>query len=202
LIRELQTNRAVELVKIAGFPKAPPDGALHNGPAALVFETKAAPPCEPGFQMPVLSAPGRRTGSLRALKEVFPVRRAALLEALERFGFDFYDLLKKDFELGHSDAQIGWRHGVDAKWIQAQRRRLGLSRSCVSVISASCVCQRLATSSQIRHVAYKRIEGKGFEWPRISDGIITINKSQFEALFEGLDWKRVTARSVRRPVAV
>jgi transcriptional regulator of acetoin/glycerol metabolism len=62
---------------------------------------------------------------LRALKEVFPVRRAALLEALERFGFDFYDLLKKDFELGHSDAQIGWRHGVDAKWIQAQRRRLG-----------------------------------------------------------------------------
>ncbi len=48
----------------------------------------------------------------------------------------------------------------------------------------------------------KRIEGKGFEWPRISDGMITINKAQFEALFEGLDWKRVTARSARRPVAV
>ena len=69
--------------------------------------------------------PIRRTGSLRALKEVFPVRRAALLEALERFDFDFYDLLKKDFELGHSDVQIARRHGVDAKWIQAQRRRLG-----------------------------------------------------------------------------
>jgi transposase len=29
-----------------------------------------------------------------------------------------------------------------------------------------------------------------------------MNKSQFEALFEGLDWKRVTARGMRRPVAV
>ncbi|MDA5555132.1 IS66 family insertion sequence element accessory protein TnpB [Shimia sp. MMG029] len=46
---------------------------------------------------------------------------------------------------------------------------------------------------------YKRIEGKGFEWPSISDGVITINKSQFEALFEGLDWKRVVPRHSRRP---
>jgi len=46
---------------------------------------------------------------------------------------------------------------------------------------------------------YKRIEGKGFEWPRISDGDITINKSQFEAFFEGLDWKRVVSRHSRRP---
>ena len=51
-------------------------------------------------------------------------------------------------------------------------------------------------------MTYKRIEGKGFEWQRMSDGVITLNKSQFEALFEGLDWKRVTARNVRRPVAV
>ena len=40
-------------------------------------------------------------------------------------------------------------------------------------------------------MTYKRIEGKGFEWPRIQDGMIDMNKSQFEALFEGLDWKRV-----------
>lgn len=48
-------------------------------------------------------------------------------------------------------------------------------------------------------LVYKRIEGKGFEWPRIYDGVITISKSQFEALFEGLDWKRVTSRHVRKP---
>lgn len=65
-----------------------------------------------------------RTGSLKALKEVFPVRRAALLEALARFGFDFDDLLMKDFGQDNSDAQIAERHGVDAKWIRAQRKRL------------------------------------------------------------------------------
>lgn len=51
-------------------------------------------------------------------------------------------------------------------------------------------------------MTYKRIEGKGFEWPKIVDGMISLNKSQFEALFEGLDWKRVTARHMRRPIAV
>ena len=51
-------------------------------------------------------------------------------------------------------------------------------------------------------MTYKRIEGKGIEWPRIQNGMINMNKSQFEALFEGLDWKRVTARAKRRPVAV
>ena len=50
--------------------------------------------------------------------------------------------------------------------------------------------------------SFKRIEGKGFEWPRIHDGMITMNKSQFEALSEGLNWKRVTARGMRRPIAV
>ena len=48
---------------------------------------------------------------------------------------------------------------------------------------------------------YKRIEGKGFEWPRMKDVIITINKSQFEALFEGLNWKRVTPRRAIKPRA-
>ena len=50
-------------------------------------------------------------------------------------------------------------------------------------------------------MTYKRIEGKGFEWPRMSDGVITLGKSQFEALFEGLDWKQMTAQNVRRPIA-
>ncbi|WP_371812073.1 IS66 family insertion sequence element accessory protein TnpB [Ruegeria sp. R13_0] len=50
-------------------------------------------------------------------------------------------------------------------------------------------------------MTYKRIEGRGFEWPQMRDGVISINKSQFEALFEGLDWKCVTPRYSRRPVA-
>ena len=51
-------------------------------------------------------------------------------------------------------------------------------------------------------MTYKRIEGSGFVWPRMTDGVITINRSQFEALFEGLDWQRVVPRHVRKPVAV
>jgi transposase len=51
-------------------------------------------------------------------------------------------------------------------------------------------------------MTYKRIEGSAFVWPRMSDGVITINRSQFEALFEGLDWQRVVPRHVRKPIAV
>ena len=51
-------------------------------------------------------------------------------------------------------------------------------------------------------MTYKRIEGSGFVWPRMSDGMITINRSQCEALFEDLDWQRVVPRHVRKPVAV
>jgi len=36
---------------------------------------------------------------------------------------------------------------------------------------------------------------------RFSDGVIGLSKGQFEALFEGLDWRRVLARRVRRPGA-
>lgn len=38
-------------------------------------------------------------------------------------------------------------------------------------------------------LTYKRIEETGFVWPRMSDGVITLNRSQFEALSEGLDWQ-------------
>ncbi len=51
-------------------------------------------------------------------------------------------------------------------------------------------------------MTYKRIEGSGFVWPQMSDGVITISRSQFEALFEGLDWRRVVPRHSRRPAAV
>ncbi|WP_434290715.1 IS66 family insertion sequence element accessory protein TnpB [Celeribacter sp. SCSIO 80788] len=49
-------------------------------------------------------------------------------------------------------------------------------------------------------MVYKRIEGRGFVWPNVRNGVVSLNKAQFEALFEGIDWKRVTIRHVRRPV--
>ena len=51
-------------------------------------------------------------------------------------------------------------------------------------------------------MVYKRIEGGHFEWLRMVDGLITLNKAQFEALFDGLNWKQVLSRKVRKPVAV
>ena len=50
-------------------------------------------------------------------------------------------------------------------------------------------------------MAYKRLEQGKFAWPGISDGVMRLSKGQFEALFEGLDWRRVLARRVCRPGA-
>ncbi|MBK4216159.1 IS66 family insertion sequence element accessory protein TnpB [Paracoccus caeni] len=49
-------------------------------------------------------------------------------------------------------------------------------------------------------LVHKRIEGVGFVWPRTRDGVISLTRSQFEALFDGLDWTKVRARTQRRPV--
>ncbi len=46
---------------------------------------------------------------------------------------------------------------------------------------------------------YKRIEGAGFIWPKLSDGTMTLTKAQFEALFEGIDWRRVASAPYHRP---
>lgn len=50
-------------------------------------------------------------------------------------------------------------------------------------------------------MAYKRLEDGKFAWPGISDGVMRLSRAQFEALFEGLDWRRVTARRVQAPAA-
>jgi len=50
-------------------------------------------------------------------------------------------------------------------------------------------------------MAYKRLEQGKFSWPAIHDGIMRLSKAQFEALFEGLDWRRVYAPRVHRPIA-
>jgi transposase len=49
--------------------------------------------------------------------------------------------------------------------------------------------------------AYKRLEETAFIWPAIRDGVMTLNRAQFEALFAGLDWRKVRALEARRPAA-
>ena len=50
-------------------------------------------------------------------------------------------------------------------------------------------------------MAYKRLEETTFTWPAIRDGVMTLNRAQFEALFAGPDWRRVRALEARRPAA-
>lgn len=48
---------------------------------------------------------------------------------------------------------------------------------------------------------YKRIEGNGFVWPRMSAGTVALSRPQFEALFDGLDWTKVRQRVQVAPAA-
>ena len=40
---------------------------------------------------------------------------------------------------------------------------------------------------------YKRLEQGGFAWPKVGDGVMRLSRVQFEALFAGLDWRRIHA---------
>lgn len=50
-------------------------------------------------------------------------------------------------------------------------------------------------------MTYKRLEETAFTWPAIKDGLMSLNHAQFEALFAGLDWRKVKALAVRPPPA-
>lgn len=50
-------------------------------------------------------------------------------------------------------------------------------------------------------MTYKRLDQGRFSWPSVTDGTMRLSRAQFEALFEGLDWRRVTARRIRAPAA-
>lgn len=50
-------------------------------------------------------------------------------------------------------------------------------------------------------MAYKRLEAATFTWPAVRDGAMTLNRAQFEALFAGLDWRKVKGLETRRPAA-
>ncbi|WP_068146674.1 IS66 family insertion sequence element accessory protein TnpB [Kordiimonas lipolytica] len=48
-------------------------------------------------------------------------------------------------------------------------------------------------------LAYKRLEEHSFTWPEVHEGMMTLSHAQFEALFAGLDWRRVTPLRARTP---
>jgi len=50
-------------------------------------------------------------------------------------------------------------------------------------------------------MAYKRLEETTFTWPAVRDGVMTLNRAQFEALFAGLDWRKVKSLEVRQTAA-
>lgn len=50
-------------------------------------------------------------------------------------------------------------------------------------------------------MAYKRLEQNTFKWPAIKDGAMRLDPAQFEALFAGLDWRRVAALDIQPPAA-
>jgi transposase len=51
-------------------------------------------------------------------------------------------------------------------------------------------------------MVYKRLEEHSFTWPAVRDGLMAMNHAQFEALFAGLDWRRVRAIAAKAPEAV
>lgn len=48
---------------------------------------------------------------------------------------------------------------------------------------------------------YKVLEQGSFAWPKVQDGVMRLSRAQAEALFEGLDWRRVVAQRVLAPTA-
>ena len=48
----------------------------------------------------------------------------------------------------------------------------------------------------------KRLEDGKFQWPAITDGVVRLTAAEFQALLEGLDWRRVhEAKAIAAPSA-
>lgn len=46
----------------------------------------------------------------------------------------------------------------------------------------------------------KRLDGRGFPWPKTQTAPFTLSKVQLDALFEGTEWNRVSIAVTRKPV--
>ena len=49
-------------------------------------------------------------------------------------------------------------------------------------------------------LTYKILEHGSFAWPKVQDGVMRLSRGQYEALFEGLDWRRVMAQTGDRAI--
>ncbi|ATX67512.1 hypothetical protein BG454_18230 [Roseinatronobacter bogoriensis subsp. barguzinensis] len=49
-------------------------------------------------------------------------------------------------------------------------------------------------------LVHKRLEGGKFVWPQVRDGVMRMSSAQFEALFEGVDWRLVRPERAKRPL--
>jgi transposase len=48
---------------------------------------------------------------------------------------------------------------------------------------------------------WKRLEHGAFRWPPVCDGMMRLSASQLAALVDGMDWSRLQARDIARPIA-
>jgi transposase len=48
---------------------------------------------------------------------------------------------------------------------------------------------------------WKRLEHGAFKWPPVTDGVMRLSSAQLAALIDGMDWSRLHARDVVRPMA-
>ena len=48
-------------------------------------------------------------------------------------------------------------------------------------------------------MSYKRLEAGMFVWPKPGDAVMPLTKLQFQALFAGLDWRRIGVPETRLP---
>lgn len=51
-------------------------------------------------------------------------------------------------------------------------------------------------------MSYKRLDQGSFSWPPVRDGVMKLFPAQYEALFAGLDWRRVHVPKVLPPALV
>jgi transposase len=49
---------------------------------------------------------------------------------------------------------------------------------------------------------WKRLDEGAFKWPPVTDGVMRLTSAQLSALLEGMDWSRVHAPRIRRPITV
>lgn len=88
----------------------------------------------------------------------------------------------------------GWRRWSSRLW-----PRTRLLAPCLSFGPSADRMKILYWDGSGLVMAYKRLEDHGFTWPAIRDGAMTLHRAQFEALFAGLDWRKVRALETRRP---